>query len=112
MNGSPPTPTPAPTPLVLDLPSLPVTSSLLASVAYDHDRAILQLEFRGGAIYQYFGVPSRSYQELLQAESHGAYFNRHIRSFFRHALLHLASQPVAIHFPPILCSTATSPTLD
>ena len=91
MNGPPPTAVPVSAPLVFDLPSLPVSSSLLASVAYDHDRAILQLEFRGGAIYQYFGVPVRSYQELLQADSHGAYFNRHIRSFFGYALLHAAS---------------------
>jgi len=66
---------------------LAVQSSLLASVAYDHDRAILQLEFGYGAVYQYFGVPVQSYQELLQAASHGAYFNHHIRSLFRYVLL-------------------------
>jgi hypothetical protein len=68
---------------------LAVHSSLLASVAYDHDRAILQLEFECGAVYQYFGVPIHSYQELLQAASHGTYFNRHIRSLFRYVLLPL-----------------------
>src|SRR2546425_10746599 len=36
---------------------LAVQSSLLTSVAYDRDRAILQLEFGDGAVYQYFGVP-------------------------------------------------------
>ena len=66
---------------------LTVQSSLLASVAYDNERAILQLEFGYGAVYQYFGVPVQSYQELMQAASHGAYFNRHIRSAFRYALL-------------------------
>ena len=66
---------------------LAVQSSLLASVAYDHQRAILQLEFGSGAVYQYFGVPVQSYQELMQAASHGAYFNRHIRSSFRYVLL-------------------------
>ena len=66
---------------------LAVQSSLLASVAYDHDRAILQLEFDCGAVYQYFGVPVHSYQGLLQAASHGTYFNRHIRSIFRYVLL-------------------------
>ena len=66
---------------------LAVQSSLLASVAYDHQRAILQLEFGSGAVYQYFGVPVQSYQELLRAASHGAYFNRHIRSLFRYVLL-------------------------
>ena len=66
---------------------LAVQSSLLASVAYDHERDILQLEFGDGAVYQYFGVPVQSYEELLRAASHGAYFNRHIRSLFRYVLL-------------------------
>ena len=67
--------------------ALAVQSSLLTSVAYDRDRAILQLEFGYGAVYQYFGVPIQSYQELMQAASHGAYFNRHIRSLFPYVLL-------------------------
>src|SRR2546425_753005 len=44
---------------------LAVQSSLLASVVYDHQRAILQLEFGCGAVYHYFGVPVQSYQELM-----------------------------------------------
>ena len=67
--------------------SLAVQSSLLVSVAYDHDRATLQLEFGSGAIYQYFGVPVQSYQQLLQSASHGTYFNRNIRGLFRFVLL-------------------------
>lgn len=65
-----------------------VQSRSLASMAYDHDQGILQIEFRGGTIYQYFHVPRQTYQDLLQADSKGTYFNRHIRSFFRHARLH------------------------
>jgi hypothetical protein len=52
-------------------------------LAFDHDQAILQLEFCDGAVYQYFQVPRQTYQDLLQADSKGAYFNRHIRSVFR-----------------------------
>jgi len=95
-------PIPVPAMVVLGLSPLAVSSSLLASIAYDDDRAFLQLEFRSGAVYQYFGVPRQSYQELLQADSHGAYFNRHIRGFFRY-VLHSDSRPAAIH------STVTSP---
>jgi len=91
MSRSLPTPISVPGTVVLGLPPVPVSSSLLASVAYDHDRAILQLEFRSGAVYQYFGVPRQSYQELLQADSHGAYFNRRIRTFFPYTLLYPAS---------------------
>jgi hypothetical protein len=101
-----------PTPIPLGLHPLPLPSSLLASVAYDHDRAILQLGFRSGAVYQYFHVPPQNYRELCQADSHGAYFNRHIRNFFRCALLHPATRSAAIHFSPTLCSQETSPIPD
>jgi len=63
--------------------SVAVQSRLLAAVAYDHDQTILQLEFRDGAVYQYFQVPRPLYQDLLQADSKGTYFNRHIRNVFR-----------------------------
>jgi len=98
--------------VVLGLQPLPVSSRLLASVAYDHDRAILQLEFRSGAVYQYFGVPRQSYQELWQADSQGAYFNRHIRRFFPYALLYPASRSAATPLGSIVCSPVTSPIPD
>ena len=74
-----------PTPIPVGL--LPMPSSVLASVAYDQDRAVLQVEFRSGAVYHYFQVPHQSYAELWQSDSHGAYFNRHIRNFFPYARL-------------------------
>ena len=64
-----------------------VQSSLLAGVAYDHDQAVLQLEFRAGTVYQYFQVPRQTYQDLLQADSKGNYFNHNIRSIFRWRLV-------------------------
>ena len=45
--------------------------------------ATLELEFRSGAIYRYFAVPQAVFQELIAAESKGAYFNRHVRNRFR-----------------------------
>jgi hypothetical protein len=65
-----------------------VQSRLLAGIAYDHHQAVLQIRFRGGAVYQYFHVPPQTYQDLWQADSKGAYFNRHVRSVFRYARLH------------------------
>lgn len=41
-------------------------------MAYDQDQTILQLEFRDGAVYQYFQVPRQTYQDILQADSKGA----------------------------------------
>jgi hypothetical protein len=70
-----------------EAPFIPVQSSLLTNVAYASGESILQLEFRNGAIYQFFDVPQEIYTCLLAAESKGNYFNRRIRSRFRHALL-------------------------
>jgi lysyl-tRNA synthetase, class II len=64
-----------------------VDSSLMANMEYDDRRATLQVEFRDGSIYQYLDVPIQTYQDLLQAESKGAYFNHHIRGIFTCAML-------------------------
>jgi len=61
---------------------LPVQSTTLAAAAYDPVTRQLSLQFRSGAIYQYFGVPQAIYHELMAAPSKGAYFNRNIRSQF------------------------------
>jgi len=58
-----------------------VDSSLLSAVRYSPD-AVLELKFRTGTIYRYFNVPHLVFEELLAAESLGAYFNRHIRPRF------------------------------
>jgi hypothetical protein len=58
-------------------------SSLLKAAAYSTDET-LQLEFRTGPVYCYFGVPSTIFQNLISAPSKGAYFNRNIRNSFRH----------------------------
>lgn len=63
-----------------------VVSALLASMGYAID-ATLELEFRSGAIYRYFAVPHVVFQELIAAESKGAYFNRHVRNRFRYQRL-------------------------
>jgi hypothetical protein len=46
----------------------------------------LQLEFRSGAIYLYFGVPSAVFEGLLSASSKGKYFNQIIGGRFPYAL--------------------------
>lgn len=63
--------------------STTVVSSLLSSMRYSIE-AILELEFRNGAIYRYVAVPPAVVEGLIAAESKGAYFNRHIRHRFRY----------------------------
>jgi KTSC domain len=64
-----------------------VESSTLTTVGYDPVRLLLRLEFRSGAVYCYFRVPSTIYQALLAASSKGTYFNRHIRGYFSYIKL-------------------------
>ena len=56
-----------------------VESSNLYSVGYDPRSEILEVEFHGGRIYRYFDVPPSLYTGLMQASSHGKYFNQHIK---------------------------------
>ena len=63
-----------------------VESTTLATVAYDKARGLLQLEFRSGAIYQYFGVAAAVHEALLGAPSKGSYFNLFIRGRYPYSL--------------------------
>jgi hypothetical protein len=57
-------------------------STTLNAATYQDQGAVLELEFRSGAIYRYGGVPAPVYQGLLSADSKGRYFNQHIRNRF------------------------------
>jgi hypothetical protein len=65
----------------------PVTSSNIAEVGYSDEHQILELLFSSGMTYQYFDVPRRIFEELLQAESIGRYVNANIKGNFRYARL-------------------------
>lgn len=57
-----------------------VESSNLASIGYDAENEILEVEFKHGGVYQYFDVPLHVYEELMDADSHGVYFSANIRN--------------------------------
>ena len=57
-------------------------SSVLESAAYTERVELLELEFTSGSCYHYHGVPRAVFEQLLAADSHGAYFNREIRRRF------------------------------
>jgi hypothetical protein len=65
------------------MPRVDFNSTSLNAAAYRDQRAVLDLEFKSGAVYRYFSVPAKTYQELLWAESKGAYFNHHINHHIR-----------------------------
>ena len=55
-----------------------VSSSMLRRVRYDPKNRFLGVVFRTGERYRYKGVPPDEYHELINAESHGKYMQRHI----------------------------------
>jgi hypothetical protein len=59
-----------------------VQSSVVSRVHYDDETAELDIAFVSGKIYRYFGVPLTTYIDFLDAESHGAFFNRRIKDVF------------------------------
>jgi KTSC domain len=58
---------------------LPVSSSMAIAVGYDSDEQILQVEFQSGAVYQYSGVESETWEDLHSTDSIGRFFNDEIK---------------------------------
>lgn len=56
-----------------------VISSNLASIGYDEENEVLEVEFNHGGIYQYSEVPATLYNGLMNAASHGQYFDKYIK---------------------------------
>ncbi len=60
----------------------PVTSDVIASIGYDATRRVLEVEFRGGGVYQYLDVPKKLYWRFASAESPGTFLNQEIKDDF------------------------------
>jgi len=56
-----------------------VSSSNLASVGYDAQSQTLEVAFNRGGVYQYYSVPFQVYSGLMNASSHGEYFDRNVK---------------------------------
>jgi hypothetical protein len=58
-----------------------VRSSAIEAVAYDPERQCLEVRWIGQQrVYRYHRVPAEVYDELLQAESKGAYVNEQVKA--------------------------------
>lgn len=66
---------------------IPVASSNVASVGYDPNSQILEVEFKNNAIYHYFDVPQHIYEGLLSAESVGKFLHANVKGIYRYARL-------------------------
>ena len=56
-----------------------VISSNIESIGYDPSIQTLEIEFKGGSVYQYYRVSSYLYDALMSASSHGTYFHDNIK---------------------------------
>ena len=62
-------------------------SSFIAAIGYDETKQVLDVEFKGGTVYQYAKVPKEHFEEMLKAKSAGTYFYKHIRGKYDHTKL-------------------------
>jgi hypothetical protein len=69
--------------VVILLERLPIKSVILRSVGYDENKKILEIEFRSRLVYQYSGVPSKVYADLMHSSAVGKYFSDKVRTRFR-----------------------------
>lgn len=60
-----------------------VSSSNVESVGYDENNETLEIEFKNGAIYQYFDVPLNVFNTLMSVGSIGAYMASNIKGVYR-----------------------------
>ena len=60
---------------------VPLQSDVIDSVSYNSDARRLYVQLVGGNAYTYEGVPWQVYRGLLEAGSHGAYYNRIVKRF-------------------------------
>jgi N-formylglutamate amidohydrolase len=58
---------------------VPVESAAVASVGYDPATNELEIEYAGGGVYRYYGVPPSRVEALLTAASIGRYVTEHIK---------------------------------
>lgn len=57
-----------------------VESEAIRSIGYDG--STLEIEFTNNRIYKYFNVPAHVHAAFMSAESHGSYFNEHIKPIY------------------------------
>jgi len=56
-----------------------IDSSMMLSIGYDPGTSILEIEFKGGEIWQYFDFPETIWYEFESSDSKGGFFHREIK---------------------------------
>lgn len=63
---------------IFDVP-IPLRSSCISTVQYSRNEERLVVNFTDGTSHTYYDIGLTTFLALLSAESHGGYFNEHIR---------------------------------
>jgi hypothetical protein len=61
-----------------------IESAAIGAIEYDELGAELVVLFKSGRRYVYYGVPRDVYQDFLDAESQGRYFNTRVKDRYRY----------------------------
>ncbi len=62
-----------------------VDSSNIEAIGFDEDSCTLQVEFVGGALYQYFDVPEHVFENFKSADSAGRFLSQNIKGSYRYS---------------------------
>lgn len=56
-----------------------ISSSNIMSAGYDSGSETLEIEFKSGAVYQYYNVSEHLYEQFKAAPSKGQFFHMYIK---------------------------------
>ena len=59
-----------------------VVSSNVESIGYDESEQVLEVEFKGGSLYQYKDVPPDVFTALKEADSAGSFLSQNIKNVY------------------------------
>ena len=62
-----------------------LNSSNVARFAYDESNQVLKVEFKNGAIYDYYDIPENVFHGMRGAPSAGQFLAQNVKSRFRYA---------------------------
>jgi hypothetical protein len=63
----------------MEIQLLPVQSSNLKAIGYDHATQTMAVQFLNGNIYHYDSVPQTVYDNFMADDSKGSYFSKFVR---------------------------------
>lgn len=72
---------------VSSMKRLEVISSNVASVGYDPEQQVMEVEFKNGGVYQYFDVPETVYLQVVNSGSVGGALNAIVKGSYRYVKL-------------------------